>query len=70
MTDSEKLLAQAKQLVTEGKIDMDELRDLIRVMDQLEEYDRTAGLEKWFVPGSEYGLEKLPKHAAAIAATI
>ena len=69
MTDSEKLLAQAKQLVTEGKIDMDELRDLIRVMDQLEEYDRTAGLEKWFVPGSEYGIDKLPKHAAAIKAT-
>lgn len=69
MTDPEMLLAQAKQLVAEGKIDLDELRDLIKVMDQLEEYDRTAGLEKWFVPGSEYSLDKLPKHKAAIAAT-
>ncbi len=65
----EMLLAQAKQLVEEGQIDIGELKDLINVMDQLEEYDRTAGLEKWVVPGSEFGLDKLPKHAAVIKAT-
>jgi phage terminase large subunit-like protein len=67
--DPAQLLEQAKKLLESGDIDPDELRELIQVVDKLEEYDRTAGLEKWFIPGSAYGIEKLPKHAAAIKAT-
>lgn len=68
MTPTE-LLAQAKILVDNGEIEAHELRELINVIDRIEEYERNSGLEKWFVPGSEYGIDKLPKHAAAIGAT-
>lgn len=67
--EAHNLAAQAEQLILEGKLDIDDLKELIRDLDRLEEYDRTAGLEKWFIPGSQYGIDKLPKHAAAIKAT-
>lgn len=63
------LVEQIEALIKEGKVDVDELQMLVRDLDKLEEYDRNAGLEKWFVPGSEYGIQALPKHAAAIGAT-
>ena len=68
MTPAE-LLKQAEELVKDGSIEVQELRELILMMDKIEENERNAGLHKWFVPGTKYGIDKLPKHAAAIRAT-
>ena len=68
MTPAE-LLKQAEELIKDGSIEVQELRELILMMDKIEENERNAGLHKWFVPGTKYGIDKLPKHAAAIKAT-
>lgn len=64
-----------------GKIDLGTLGgpikngsadDLARILKQIEvlrEAERFEGFHRWFVPGSPYSIENLPKHAAFFKAT-
>lgn len=37
---------------------------MIEIMRELEARDKYGGISKWFVPGTMYGIENLPKHKA------
>ena len=45
-----------------------QLLELIKQLEQKKEAEAYAGWKRWFVPGTPYGIEKLPKHAAFLFA--
>lgn len=42
----------------------EELLQIVRLLNQYEESTRTAGVNRWFVPGTPFGIDKLHKHRA------
>lgn len=46
----------------------DEMIELITLLQESEKRQEESGHHNWFVPGTPYGIEVLPKHAAAIRA--
>lgn len=44
--------------------DAREIQETLKLIELYEDMLRDAGLEKWFVPGSPYGIENCPKHRA------
>lgn len=52
----------------ENKLSPSELRYLYKLLQEQEERKKTGGMDKWFVPGTMYGIEKCPKHRAFFAA--
>lgn len=47
----------------------DDLLYLLELIEQAEINEDTSGFHKWFVPGSPYGIERLPKHREFFKAT-
>lgn len=48
-----------------------ELEQMLRLSSILEHYEKmahTSGMEKWFIPGTPFGIEHCPKHSAFFAA--
>lgn len=66
--EASSILLEAKKLLESGELDVNELRDLLELLDTIEEVESVAGHRNWFVPGTEYGIEKLPKHKAVMDA--
>lgn len=67
--EASNLLQEAKELIAKGEMDVNDLRELLELIDTIEEAESVAGHKNWFVPGTEYGIENLIKHKAAMAAT-
>lgn len=44
------------------------LAELSAMLDKMEEMKKYSGMSKWFVPGTPFGIEHCPKHAAFFAA--
>lgn len=44
--------------------EIERLQNLIVTLQQLEHAAATSGIEKWFVPGTPFGIENCPKHKA------
>lgn len=49
---------------TPGIASAGELAKLLKQVDYLKEAAKFSGFRKWFVPGTPYGIENLPKHKA------
>ena len=64
--DEKALDAVVKDSDTSDLAKLQRLQELLNTVKQAEKY---AGLNKWFKPGTVYGIEKLPKHAAFFRAT-
>ena len=59
--------ATAHQPATEeekAQAEFDKLLKLAAMMDKYEEISKAAGIDKWFVLGTPYGIENCPKHRA------
>lgn len=41
-----------------------DLQQVLKYAEMLKEMDKYSGYKKWFVPGTPYGIENLPKHRA------
>lgn len=54
---------------TKDHISADDIQELEELLQELQERMGTAGVEKWYVPGGPYSIEKLPKHKAFFDAT-
>lgn len=65
-------LAKYTDLLTGTKsaksLNRDELIQLITLLQEMEKREAAAGHHNWFVPGTPYGIDKLPKHFAAMSA--
>lgn len=47
----------------------DEMARLARLLDFEEKHKDVSGFKKWFVPGTPFGIDRLPKHSAFFRAT-
>lgn len=65
------LRRKLKELVSNQKktSDNSDLLRVVELLDQLQQNEDYSGFHKWFVPGSPYGIDKLPKHKILFAAT-
>ncbi len=60
-------LSGAEQFVPEIAKTDNELGELLRLntlLEQYEEMSKLSGVDKWFLPGTPFGIERLPKHKA------
>lgn len=68
MQDLESLPENFDDLIGRGRdpkqAEADELRQIVRMLESYEEISKTSGVNKWFTPGTMFGIEKLHKHRA------
>lgn len=50
--------------ISKGTNEIGELMRLSTLLSQYEEMSKRSGVDKWFVPGTPFGIENLPKHKA------
>lgn len=61
-------IKEASDNSEKDKLSPSELRYLYKLLQEAEQRKKTGGTAKWFIPGTEYGIENCPKHAAFFAA--
>lgn len=62
-------IAEARKVVKLDNLSESELFRLLEMADQLESAKKHGGFRNWFVPGTKFGIENLPKHSAFFRAS-
>ena len=62
--------SQLPQLPPKAAYTSEDISRLLRYAQLLKEEQNYSGFRKWFIPGTPYGIDQLPKHAAFFRATL
>lgn len=57
-------LYRAQELVSSGQADQRTLESILGLIKEYEEREMSAGTQRWFMPGTPYGIEVCDKHRA------
>lgn len=69
---SNELEAKVTALISKSKessVSNSDLYEMLQLVEELERRQAYSGVDKWFVPGTPYAIDKLPKHKAFFDAT-